>query len=142
MTHSPPYDAGAGDFDDPNGDHLRETGPQEPRHDGRDAPDRPLPDEADEEADDARSRAAELAELRRYEAEREDKRRRRDSASRKAVAWIVAVALAFLLYDSGGALARGTSEDGPWTAHAVLAGLAALGLLGLLVAGIRALRRR
>jgi 2-methylaconitate cis-trans-isomerase PrpF len=151
VTRSPPYDAAAGDFDDPGDGRSGETGRHAPRHDGKGEQDWPHLDTGAEDADDLdddRASAAEREELRRYEAEREERRRRRDSASRKVVAWVVAVALAFLLYDSGGALVRGASADEPfaadepWGAHAVMAGLAALGLLALLVAGIRALRRR
>ncbi|HEX2313958.1 MAG TPA: hypothetical protein VHJ17_09500 [Thermomonospora sp.] len=98
----------------------------------------PHPYDADSEGfDDAGAEAD-----RRYEEEREEKRVRRNAASTKAVAWITAVALAFLLYDSSGALVSAVSDDRPWTAHAVTAGLAALGLAGLLAAGVRAWRRR
>ncbi|TNY35615.1 hypothetical protein [Thermomonospora catenispora] len=86
----------------------------------------------------------EREELLRQEAEREAKRRRRDAISRRVVGWITAVALAFLLYDSAGALAEAARRGRPWGVHAVFATLAALGLLwllGALIRGIRARRR-
>lgn len=151
VTHSHPYDAAAGGFDDPAGGQDAENGRSTPRHGEQDEENWPHLDtggQDDEDAGDDRARAAAREELRRYEAEREEKRRRRDSASRRVVAWVVAVALAFLLYDSGGALVRGASADEPfsadepWGTHAVMAAPAALGLLALLVAGIRAWRRK
>ncbi|WP_119727129.1 hypothetical protein [Thermomonospora amylolytica] len=90
----------------------------------------------------ADERAAEREELLRYEAEREAKRRRRDAASRRAVGWIAAVALAFLLYDSGGALAEAARAGRPWGTHAVFTTAAALGLLWLLWALVRGIRAR
>lgn len=84
----------------------------------------------------------EREELLRQEAEREAKRRRRDAISRRVVGWITAVALAFLLYDSAGALAAAARQGRPWSTHAVFVISATLGLLWLLWALIRGIRTR
>ncbi|GAA4609175.1 hypothetical protein GCM10023195_36730 [Actinoallomurus liliacearum] len=78
-------------------------------------------------------------ELLRYERERRERARRRDAASWRIIAWVMAGALGLLAYDSGGAALDAHRAGRPWLYPATVSAACALGLLALIA---WALRRR
>ncbi|GLZ16233.1 hypothetical protein Acsp04_64680 [Actinomadura sp. NBRC 104425] len=91
---------------------------------------------------DAREEAARLAEeLRRYERERELRRRRTDAVAGRVTAVLVALLLAFLAYDSVSTALKARERHDPWIyPPAVIAALCLAGLAALAVWAVRRLR--
>jgi hypothetical protein len=85
-------------------------------------------------------RAALAEELRRYEAEREERRRHANAVAGRVVAVVVALLLGFLAYDSISTALEARRRDDPWVYPP--ATIAALCLLGLIILIAWALRRR
>ncbi|MFA1543408.1 hypothetical protein [Actinomadura monticuli] len=115
-------------------------------------PDEPLEGDigpaAAREPGTARGRAAEAAEaaeaaaeLRRYEAEREARRRRTNAASGRIAVVVAALFLVFLIYDSVNTAVEAHARGDDWVyPPAVVAGVCALALAALLTWALR--RRR
>ncbi|MBX6767678.1 MAG: hypothetical protein IRY90_11095 [Actinomadura rubrobrunea] len=97
------------------------------------------------DADGERARREELArqveELRRYQRERELRRRRTDAVAGRITVVLVALLLAFLAYDSITTARQARERGDPWFyPPAVIAALCLAGLVGLAVWAVR--RRR
>ncbi|GLW63867.1 hypothetical protein Arub01_21110 [Actinomadura rubrobrunea] len=93
------------------------------------------------------SRREELArqaeELRRYEREREARRRRTNAVAGRITVVLVALLLAFLAYDSVTTALQARERGDPWIyPPAVIAALCLAGLAGLAGLAVRAVRRR
>ncbi|SNT59592.1 hypothetical protein SAMN05443665_105324 [Actinomadura meyerae] len=79
------------------------------------------------------ARADTAEELRRYEAEREERRRRTNAVSGRIAAIVAALLLGFLTYDSARTAIEARSRGDDWIyPPAVIAALCALALAGLL----------
>ncbi|MFD0691867.1 hypothetical protein [Actinomadura fibrosa] len=82
-------------------------------------------------------------ELRRYEAEREERRRRVNAASGRVALALAAALLAFLVYDSAHTAVEAHSKGDDWVyPPAVVGGICALALVVLLVWAARRRSRR
>ncbi|GLY74519.1 hypothetical protein [Actinoallomurus iriomotensis] len=79
--------------------------------------------------------------LLREEREREERRTRRDHASRAVVAWVMAAALALLSYDSGRAAITARQDGRPWRYPACVSLICLLALVWLVVRAVRRRRR-
>ncbi|MFC9976211.1 hypothetical protein ACFVH6_35485 [Spirillospora sp. NPDC127200] len=80
-------------------------------------------------------------ELRRYEAEREERRRRTNAVAGRVAAWLAALLLAFLAYDSAATAVEARGKGDPWLyPPAVIAAVCGLGLIVLVGWALR--RRR
>ncbi|WP_067456748.1 hypothetical protein [Actinomadura macra] len=91
-----------------------------------------------ESGDSANGRAEAL---RRYEAEREERRRRANAASGRIALALAAALLAFLFYDSVRTAVQAHSRGGDWVyPPAVIAGVCGAALAALVVGAVR--RRR
>lgn len=93
----------------------------------------------DRRAQARREEAARLAEeLRRYERERELRRRRANALAGRVTAVLVALLLAFLAYDSVTTALEARERDDPWIyPPAVIAALCLAGLAALAVWAVR-----
>ncbi|MGK5550887.1 hypothetical protein ACSNOI_04670 [Actinomadura kijaniata] len=81
-------------------------------------------------------------ELRRYEAERAERRRRADAVAGRVAFWLTAALLAFLAYDSVATAVRAHGRGDGWLyPPATNAAIFALLLVGLLLWGLRRRRR-
>ncbi len=90
-----------------------------------------------------RAAAARTAELRRFEAEREERRRRANARAGAVAKWLAALLLAFLAQDSIRTAVEARSKGDPWLyPPAVLAAVFVAGLVLLAVLALRSLRRR
>jgi fatty acid desaturase len=85
-------------------------------------------------------RADPSEELRRYEAEREERRRRANAVAGRLTLALVALLLAFLAYDSIATALEARRRDDPWLYPPTV--MAALSLTALLTLMIWTLRRR
>jgi len=112
----------------------------------QDHPDEPLDGDigpaAAPEPGAAEARAADAAEeLRRYEAEREARRRRTNAVSGRIAVVVAAVLLLFLIYDSVNTAVEAHARGDDWVyPPAVVAGVCAVALAALLTWALR--RRR
>ncbi|MGI5166967.1 hypothetical protein ACQEU3_21720 [Spirillospora sp. CA-253888] len=89
---------------------------------------------------DAADAPSPAEELRRYEAEREERRRRTNAVAGRVAAWLAALLLAFLTYDSAATAVEAHGKGDPWlyppAVIAAVCGTALIVLVGW------ALRRR